>query len=263
MKPLSAVFIKYWRLNILQIKNSSSMSYLGAFIAFSFLFSMTQLNLHTGANNHPLKELSTEDNMSAYYIWFFRNFIFLFLTLQYCAFIEADMTQGSMFHRYSLGLSSNQQCGLIVSYLLFFTILYHVIGCFFVTVKFMGGGAVGPFYYIQQFGILRLCNECIRMLLLGILTSNIYLYIRKSALTFLFLFLLWVAETIFILFDEYYYAWGYYKYLPLHNILSYDFLTTSVSMVTLMIMIYASILAWFFYKSIQKTKESIILNHFT
>ena len=253
---------KYWRLNFLQIKSSKSASYFWVYVLMSFLCSFLYLNFSVGINSRNISELSIATNMSDYYIWFFKILILIYLTLQYCAFIEADLTSGSMFHRYLLGFTQREQCFLIILYMLLFTISYHILGVFFVTVKLISLGKIGLFFYAQQYGLLRLPNECIRVLIVCFLTTYIYLRTRKSTLTFFILFLIWLFESIIIILDKYWYSYGLYKFLPLHTILSYDFLTEPLSLKTIVILAYAALFSWLFYRSIQKTKETIILNHF-
>lgn len=262
MKKLSVAFIEMCGLNLLQIKNSRSLSYLWTFLPMAAMLSIIYINFGFGFNGTPVSELSIEANMQQYYLWLFKSFVLLYLIIQYCSFLEVDMSSGMMFHRYSLGFSQLQQTMLIILYVFVFTATYHLVGALFVSLRFAYYNSKDILYYPRNYGLRTLPNECIRILLLIFLTTVIYLKSRKSSLTFLRLFLIWLAESLIIVFDKYMFAYGIYKFLPLHSILSYGFLTEPLSLRTVVVLAYAVLFGWLFYRSIQKTKETIILNHF-
>jgi hypothetical protein len=172
------------------------------------------------------------------------------------------MSSGMMFHRYSLGFTTGEESLLLVFYLFGFSLLYNLIAVLLVTIRFEWGH-YNIVTYFHDYGWLRLPNECIRMTVIGLLATSIYLRTRRSALTFITLFLLWLAESIFIMFDEYWYAWGIHKYLPLHTLLSYNFISREMSLTTLFAALYMAAIGWLFYFRVKKTKESIILNHYS
>ena len=262
MKKTYAIFVEFWNLNLLQIKNSRSTTFT---LVFTFVIVlMSFIDIHVGMENgqNSVSEWDFSNPHLLYYISVLKILVFLLLTLQFCSFIETDMSSGMMFHRYSLGFSAAQQSILLIIYILFFTIIYHMIGCVIFDLRFALLWKAPFFYYIQNYGIIRLSNECIRMIILSLLATFIYLRTRKSSLTFIWLFFLWLAELILIECDKYIWAFSIYKFLPLHLLFSFDFLSPSVSLASLFAAIYCIVIALLFYISIKKTKETIILKHF-
>ena len=261
MKRQSEILLKYWRLNILQIRNSSSLAYIWIYVPLAFLVAMIGLTIRIGFNENLHHSLNGIDGICQNFLSMYKKLIFVFLSIQYCSFLESDMTSGMMFHRYSLGFKYGQQSLLYACYLMFFTLLYHLLSLVFVTIRLV---SIGEDYmaYIKYYGLSRLPNECVRSFILGILITYIYLNTRKSTLTFLWFFLLWIVESFVIIIDQYTYSWDIDRYMPLHTILSYDFFTTAISIATFIVFFYVVLLVWLFYRSIQHTKETIILSHF-
>jgi hypothetical protein len=262
MKRQSAILLKYWQLNILQIKNSSSFAYIWIYVPLAFLVAIVGLSVRIGFNENVHHGLNGMDGVCQNFLSMYKKLIFIILTIQYCSFLESDMSSGMMFHRYSLGFKYGQQSFLYAFYLMFFTLIYHLLSFIFVSIRLASVGENKYMDYVKYYGLSGLPNECVRTFILGILITYIYLNTRKSTLTFLWFFLIWVVESFLIVIDQYTYSWDIDRYLPIHAILSYDLFTSPISNATLIVLSYTVILVWLFYKSIKYTKETIVLNHF-